>query len=80
MEQFQCECKKSIKNYICQKYHIQNPCICSCECSNKYEIDECLNSCTCKKSVFDNLFITCKYMIVNISTTSFDKKVTNEMD
>lgn len=33
-----------------------------------------------QESVFDNLVITCKYMIVNISTTSFDKKVTNEMD
>lgn len=70
------KCKKrAIKGYICEEDCVWNPSAYCCENDKECKIDECLNNCTCMKSVFYNLVITCEDKRVNASTGLFDKKV-----
>ena len=46
----QCECKESIKKYLCEKDFPGNLCICACECDKDCKIGKHFKDCTCKKS------------------------------
>ena len=62
------ECRKPIKYRACEEDYAWNTSICAGKCENNCDIGEYLKDFTCRKSLVDNLGVTCEDIVVMSET------------
>lgn len=56
----------------CEEDFAWNPSICACECNKNCKIGKCFKDCVCRKSLVDDLVITCNQIVDTPETTPIE--------